>query len=275
MEQKTIKFQKRYTKMFQKTWYMIGRAAVNYYVRHILRADIQHEYPLPDGPKIIAVNHPSTSDPAYVTALFKEQTSILILETLFKVPVFGRSLRMAGHIPVVPGSGRDALEEATRLLKAGRTVIIFPEGVISPAAGMHKGHTGVARLALSTGAPVVPVGISLDPAQIRMVQTKVEGKMEPGAWYLHGPYAMTVGTPSTYHGDANDHEQVRGVTGQIMQGIAVLKQRGEHRLDITQRECEIRTARRGMVARAAHWAAYSVAFRAVRSMVMFLIAGRA
>lgn len=261
--------------MFQKIWYMIGRAAVNYYVRHILRADIQHEYPLPDGPKIIAVNHPSTSDPAYVTALFTEQTSILILETLFKVPVFGRSLRMAGHIPVVPGSGRDALEEATRLLKAGRTVIIFPEGVISPAAGMHKGHTGVARLALSTGAPVVPVGISLDPAQIRMVQTKVEGKMEPGAWYLHGPYAMTVGTPSTYHGDANDHEQVRGVTGQIMQGIAVLKQRGEHRLDMAQRECEIRAARRGMVARAAHWAAYSVAFRAVRSMLMFLIAGRA
>lgn len=261
--------------MFQKTWYMLGRAVVSQYVRHILRADIQHEQPLPEGPKIIAVNHPSTSDPAYVTALFKEQASILILETLFKVPVFGRSLRMAGHIPVVPGSGRDALEEATRLLKAGRTVIIFPEGVISPAAGMHKGHTGVARLALSTGAPVIPVGISLDSSQIRMVNTKVEGKMEPGAWYLHGPYAMTVGEPVTYQGDCCDHEQVRSVTGQIMQRIAALKQRGEIRLDQTQREAGMSAARRGMVARAAHWAAYSVAFRAVRTMLMFLIAGRA
>src|SRR5512144_1260302 len=114
--------------MFQKTWYMLGRNIVDPYVSNVMKADIHYKAALPEGPKIIAVNHPSTNDPAFVTALFKEQVSILILETLFKVPLFGRSLRMAGHVEVMMGNGRAALEEGIRLVKSGRSVMIFPEG---------------------------------------------------------------------------------------------------------------------------------------------------
>jgi 1-acyl-sn-glycerol-3-phosphate acyltransferase len=216
--------------MFQNIWYQIGRSIVDFYARRILKADIHKPTPFPKGAKIIAVNHPSTTDPAWVTALTREQMIILIKETVFKVPVFGRSLRLSGHVPVVAGNGRAALETGINLLKAGKTVVIFPEGVISPDRGMHKAHTGVARLALATGAPVFPVGISLNPRKKHLIHTIIDGEPETLAWYMRGPYAMTVGDPVAYQGDPEDREQVRSITGQIMQQIDLLCHQSESRL---------------------------------------------
>jgi len=210
--------------MFQNIWYQMGRTIVNFYVRNVLKADIHHTGKLPKGAKIIAANHPSTTDPAWVTALTNEQMTILIKETLFKVPLFGRSLRMSGHVPVVAGNGSAALEAGIRLLESGKTVIIFPEGEISPEGGFCKAHTGVARLALATGAPVIPVGISLNPRKIR------QGNAETGAWYMRGPYAMTVGEPVSFGGRLDDRDHVRSVTHEIMQHISVLCNYGEARL---------------------------------------------
>ncbi len=263
--------------MFQKVWYQMGRSMVKFYVQHVLRANIVHENRMPAGAKIIAVNHPSTGDPAFVTMLVEEQASILIKETLFKVPVFGRSLRMAGHVPVVRGNGRAALEEAVRLLKRGRTIIIFPEGDISPENELLKAHTGVARMALISGAPVVPIGISLDHKLVKIVPTRVEGQYEPSAWYLHGPYAMTVGKFQVYHGSSEDQERVLQVTGQIMDQIRSLQMLGKYRLETAQRQAALRAAGAHVITRAAHWAKYSVALRAIQSLVFFLIvtAGRA
>ena len=216
--------------MFQNIWYQIGRSVVNLYVRKMMRADIHQDAPFPKGAKIIAVNHPSTNDPAFITALSQEHMTILIKETVFKVPLFGRSLRLAGHVPVVAGCGRDALEQGIRLLRAGRTVMIFPEGEISPSGGFKKPHTGVARLALATGVPVVPVGISLDANRVKVVVSKIDGDMEPSSWYLRGPYAMTVGEPVRFTGSMDDRDHVRQVAGQIMQHVMTLSRRGDARI---------------------------------------------
>ena len=217
--------------MFQRFWYGIGRVLIIFFAHVMLKMDIHWKAPRPQGPLILAANHPSTTDPALVTILVKEQTSILILETLFKVPLFGRSLRMSGHIPVVLGNGKAALAEATRLLNAGRTIIIFPEGIISPAeGGLHHGHSGVARLALETGAPVIPIGIGLDHNHLQLLETSVKGKGEVGAWYFHGPYAITVGHALRFSGNSEDREQVRRVTDYIMQQISGLAQESRARL---------------------------------------------
>lgn len=216
--------------MFQNIWYQVGRSIVDFYARHILKADIHKPSPFPKGAKIIAVNHPSTTDPAWITALSNEQMIILIKETVFKVPVFGRSLRLSGHVPVIAGKGSEALETGMRLLKAGKTVVIFPEGVISPDRGMHKAHTGVARLALATGAPVIPVGISLNPRKKHLIHTIIDGEHETLAWYMRGPYAMTVGDPVCFQGNPEDREHVRSITGQIVQQISVLCSQSEARL---------------------------------------------
>ncbi|MBN1579955.1 MAG: 1-acyl-sn-glycerol-3-phosphate acyltransferase, partial [Anaerolineae bacterium] len=217
--------------------------------RLLLDLDVKWHAPLPHGPKIVAANHPSTSDPGLVMLVARGQCSALISETLFKVPLFGRYLHAAGHIPVIDGNGRAALEGAKRRLQNGQTVMIFPEGSISPReGGVYPARTGVARLALSTGAPVIPVGIYLDRARLHLMETVVDGKLEVGTWYLHGPYAMTVGKPMILNGNMDDWAYVRALSQQVMQRIAHLAQESESRM----RQQTHRTAYRGIYERAFH-----------------------
>ena len=184
---------------FRQAWFEAGRTIAKTYAWLMFRMDVSYQAPIPAGPKILAANHPCTIDPVMMTTLVPEPVSILILETLFKVPLFGASLKLAGHIRVDECNGKASLEEGLRHLKAGRTLGIFPEGVITPLGEeLLPAHTGVARLAISSGAPVIPVGIYLDDRYIYHTNNKVQGEMEVGTWYFHGPYTMTVGEPMTF-----------------------------------------------------------------------------
>ncbi|MBN1310371.1 MAG: 1-acyl-sn-glycerol-3-phosphate acyltransferase [Anaerolineae bacterium] len=201
----------------------------------LFRMDVARQAPLPEGPKIIAPNHPSTTDPFLILTLTRDKVSILIDDRLFKVPIFGRYLKAAGHIPVVPGQGREAFEEARRRLDAGQSVAIFPEGSISPAeGGLHPPRTGAARLALLTGAPVIPVGIHLDPHCIKRIDTEIDGKIAMGTWYFNGPYAMTVGEPLHIEGDLDDRKSVTEASERIMRHIAYLAQESAYRMATSQ-----------------------------------------
>lgn len=222
--------------MLENTWYRIGRALVSLLARGTLELSIHWRAPIPQGAVILAANHPSTVDPAVITTLTGERVSILIRGSLFRIPLFGRSLRACGHIPVVPGGGQRAFEEAQELLRAGKSVVVFPEGEISPMeGGFHHPHTGLARLALSTGAPVVPVGIHLDHRQLHLVETRIEDKVETGAWYFHGPYAITVGEAMTFAGEVEDRERVRQVSEQVMRRIALLSGESAQRIRTDRR----------------------------------------
>jgi 1-acyl-sn-glycerol-3-phosphate acyltransferase len=193
--------------------------------------DIVWEAPLPPGPKIIAPNHPSTTDPFLVTGLISEPTTILIDNRLFKVPVFGRYLHLAGHVPVDKDNGRKAFEAARRLLDEGRTIAIFPEGAVSPfGGGLHRPRTGAARLALLTGAPIIPIGIHLDRERIKLVESKYSGITVVGTWYLRGPYAMTIGSPLILDGNVEDREYVRAVSERLMRRIARLSRQSARRM---------------------------------------------
>ena len=230
--------------MFENLWYRTGRFLVRLIARGIFELSIYWKAPIPHGPVILAANHPSTIDPALITTLTQDQVSVLIRETLFKVPLFGRSLRACGHIEVVQGDGQNALKQAQRLLEEGKTVAIFPEGEISPiGGGTHRPHTGLARLALSTGAPVIPIGIHLDPMQVRQVRTVVDHKVEVGTWYLHGAYAMTVGNAISVQGDVGDRQKVREVTDFLMEQIVVLAKESAKRTALTRRMNWFRVAR--------------------------------
>jgi 1-acyl-sn-glycerol-3-phosphate acyltransferase len=194
--------------------------------------DVLWEEPLPAGPKIIAPNHPSTTDPFLIAGLVAEPTSILIDDRLFKVPVFGRYLHLTGHVPVVNGNGREAFEVAKRLLVAGRSIAIFPEGTVSPLeGGLHRPRTGAARLALSAGVPIIPVGIHLRRERIQVVESRYSGISATGRWYLRGPYAMTVGRPMVLVGDVEDRAYVRTVSERIIRRIAHLAQRSAERMN--------------------------------------------
>jgi 1-acyl-sn-glycerol-3-phosphate acyltransferase len=221
--------------VLQQAWYSMGRIAVASYAQFALQMNISRHAPLPKGPKIIAANHPTTTDPILITQVTSEPMRILITEMCFKVPILGELLRMAGHIPVVAGNGRAALDEAIQLLRDGKTVGIFPEGALSPLdGGASHPHTGVARMALMAKVPVIPVGIHLERERIRFVETTVDDKTETARWYLRGPYAMTVGEPMWFEGDVEDREYVRAVSGRIMQRIACLARESEQQMRASQ-----------------------------------------
>jgi 1-acyl-sn-glycerol-3-phosphate acyltransferase len=221
--------------MLCNTWYRIGRFLVRLLARAILEFSIQWKAPLPKGPLILAANHPSTVDPALITTLSQERVTVLIRESLFKVPLFGRSLRACGHIPVIQGCGQKALDEAAELLKAGRTVAIFPEGEISPEGSFHKPHSGLARLALTSGVPVVPIGIHLDQKQIHPTKSWLNDQVEIGMWYVHGPYAVTVGHAMVFSGSVENRALVLQVSDVLMQRITMLAIESARRVHTSQK----------------------------------------
>ncbi len=219
-----------------RSWYNVGRTAVDV-MKHVLyHLDVVYKASLPAGAKLLSANHPTTIDPVIMTTLVPEQVSVLINEILFKVPLLGKSLAACGHIPVVNSNGLKSFETGVRYLKEGRTVGIFPEGDISSQeGGLARFHTGAARLVLSTGVPVVPMGIALAKDHIKRINTLVDGKVEVGTWYFHGPYSITVGEPMLFQGDPDDRAYVREITEKIARRITELSRESGQRLAARQK----------------------------------------
>jgi len=119
-----------------------------------------------DGPVILAVNHMSHADPFIVARYVYESgrwPQFLAKESLFKLPVAGKILYWVRQIPVRRGTidASRALDAAVEAVKKDGTVVIYPEGTTSkePDLWPMRGKTGAARLALLTGAPVIPVAM--------------------------------------------------------------------------------------------------------------------
>lgn len=212
--------------------YWASRPVVRTYTGTMLKMDVFKHQPLPSGPKIIAANHPATTDPFYVAAMVGQQSFILINELLFQVPILGEYLRRSGHIPVAAGQGQQAIDTALQRLAEGKTVIIFPEGALSPeGGGFEKPRTGVARLALASGAPVIPVGVHLQWERVHTIRSTVRGRVEYGRWYIRGPYNLTVGRPLYFRGDVENRPLVRSVAETVMHHIIELARESEIRMN--------------------------------------------
>ena len=218
------------SKLTEKTLFFVSKPVVKTYTGAMLDMDIHQKSPFPAGAKIIAPNHPSTTDPFFVAAMLGSQSHILIKDVLFNVPLLGTYLQQSGHIKVAAGHGQEAIDRALELLRAGKTIMIFPEGKVSPlGGGYNKARSGVARLAIASGAPVYPVGIHLIKDRIRAIQSTVKGNREMGYWYLRGPYNITIGKPLRFNGDLEDHDHVREVARQVMLKIMRLAYESEQR----------------------------------------------
>jgi 1-acyl-sn-glycerol-3-phosphate acyltransferase len=212
--------------------YWASRPVVGTYAGAMLKMDVQKHTEFPTGAKIFAVNHPSTTDPFFIASILHQQCYILIKHVLFQVPLFGAYLRHSGHIPVIAGKGEEAIAAGVEFLKQGKTVVIFPEGEISPLdGGFHKARTGVARLALQSGAPIIPVGIHLQREHIHTYRSVVRGQVEYSHWYFRGPYNITIGRPLRFTGSVDNHSYVHFVADNVMQHIIALAHESEYRLN--------------------------------------------
>jgi 1-acyl-sn-glycerol-3-phosphate acyltransferase len=216
----------------QTILYKIGRRLICLYAQFLLNMDVFWETHLPPGPKLIVANHPSTTDPFYLLTLFPQPLSILIIEHAFHAPLLGGILRHSGHIPVLSADRHAAFDAAQQQLRDGQSIAIFPEGDLSPRqGGSLPAHSGAARLALLTGAPVIPIGIYFQRERARALVSKFKGKSETGYWYLRGPYGVTVGQPMRFAGDAEDRTHVRSISKIIMDAINSLALDSQRRIE--------------------------------------------
>lgn len=144
--------------------------AVAHVVRPTMRAitvtDWRGADNLPASGGFVAVaNHVTELDPLTFAHYLWDHghvPRILAKDSLFRVPVVGPVLRGTGQIPVSRGSAKagESLEAGVRAVEAGECVAVFPEGTLTrdPDLWPMVGKTGVARLALATSAPVIPIG---------------------------------------------------------------------------------------------------------------------
>jgi 1-acyl-sn-glycerol-3-phosphate acyltransferase len=193
---------------------------------------IHWQSPLPSGPKLIAANHPSCTDPFIISLLSRKPISIMITGKAFTVPLFQDILHRSGQIPVIPGNGKQALEHARQRLELGGAVAIFPEGHISPQGGGHlPPRSGAVKLAMLTGAPIVPVGIYYPRERSIYITSKITGgEKTEGYWYLRGPCSITVGEPMFFMGNAENKTQIRDASTCLMERIAYLAEESQRRM---------------------------------------------
>lgn len=221
----------------EKAIFRVQKTLMRTYAKILLNMDIKFETPLPEGPKILVANHPTTTDPFFLSLLSDEPVFIPVTDMAFEVPIFGRILRSAGHIPVdkINGNGQSVIEQAVEKLSAGKTIGIFPEGSLCSEIGtFNRTKTGAARMALLTGAPVIPVGIHLDDDAYVEIEGSTKNYRETGRIVYRGNYVMTVGKAQYFAGSIDDYGFVRDIAEEIMGRIIQQVRMSEQRIMLMQ-----------------------------------------
>jgi 1-acyl-sn-glycerol-3-phosphate acyltransferase len=190
------------------------------------------------GPVILASNHLSFSDHFFGPLPVPRKVIFLTKAEYFT----GRGLKGfltkaffagVGGIPTDRGggeAGEQALVTGLRVLAAGRVLGIYPEGTRSPDGRLYRGKTGVARLAIESGAPVVPCAM-LNTFEL----------LPPGRFWPHMRIRPGVrfGPPldfSRYRGQEADRQVLRVITDEIMQAIGKLS--GQEYVDLDARKAK-------------------------------------
>lgn len=119
------------------------------------------EHVPPGGPYLIAINHVSLYEAPFILSFWPVAPEAAGAADIWQRKGQSTLVRLYGGIPVHRGEyDRDLLETMLGVLRAGRPLLLAPEGGRSHTPGMRRGMPGVAYLVEKTGAPVVPVGIT-------------------------------------------------------------------------------------------------------------------
>ncbi|MSX13823.1 MAG: 1-acyl-sn-glycerol-3-phosphate acyltransferase [Actinobacteria bacterium] len=173
-----------------------------------------------NGPLIIASNHLSFSDSIFMPLVVPRKVTFLAKSEYFTSPGPKGLLKKLtfialGQVPVDRSGGRRseaALITGLKVLAEGKCLGIYPEGTRSPDGKLYKGRTGIARLAIESGAQVVPV------AMFNTEKIQPTGTVVPKVMRVE----MIFGEPMTFTGDSTDLQYLRQVTDQIMNRIQEL-----------------------------------------------------
>lgn len=215
--------------------YEIAKPVVMAVVRVLWNPTISGTEHIPDrGPVILASNHQAYSDTVFLPGQVRRSVHFLGKSDIFdgRSPVHRLAAAIMRGIRVMPvdrsgGSASQAAIEAGLAVLAGGNVLgIYPEGTRSPDGRLYRGKTGVARFALATGAPVVPVAM-LGAFEAQGAR-KYFPHRRPRIRAVIGP-PVDVQAVLDAQGDATEAELLRAVTDQVMNSIQALS--GQDRVD--------------------------------------------
>ncbi len=173
-----------------------------------------------NGPVIIASNHLSFSDSIFMPLVVPRKVTFLAKSEYFTSPGPKGLLKKLtfialGQVPVDRSGGRRseaALITGLKILAEGKCLGIYPEGTRSPDGRLYKGRTGIARLAIESGAPIIPV------AMFNTEKIQPTGTVVPKVMRVE----MIFGEPMYFEGDSTDLLYLREVTDKIMATIQAL-----------------------------------------------------
>lgn len=202
-------------------WWRFGVVVVAFVARLLFRIRAADAGRVPaTGAAILACNHVSALDGvalALTTAQHaRRMTRFLVAAEFFEKATMAWALRLYRQIPLNRGkSDAGALGEAVATIRSGAVAGIFPEGKVNPDpdGGLQRGRRGIGRIALATGAPVVPVGIW--GTQHRWPKSGLDYRRP---W--RRTIAVVYGEPIDPRGDAESLEDVQVFTDLVMTGIA-------------------------------------------------------
>ncbi|OZF26706.1 1-acyl-sn-glycerol-3-phosphate acyltransferase [Rhodococcus sp. 14-2496-1d] len=214
-------------------WYLLFKYVLIGPILRILgRPRVSGTQNLPtSGPVIIAGNHLTVVDSFFLVLLVRRRVTFIAKSEYFTGRgIKGAALRWfysaTGQVPV-DRRGADAsapaLAAAKSILRQGKVWAVYPEGTRSPDGRLYKGKTGLARVAIETGAPVVPLvmhgTLAVNPVGSRM--------------WRPGKVRMVVGEPldfTRYAGGENSKVILRAVTDEVMAALANLS--GQEYVDV-------------------------------------------
>lgn len=187
------------------------------------------------GPVIIASNHLSFSDSIFMPLVVPRKVTFLAKSEYFTSPGIKGFIKKItfialGQVPVDRSGGRRseaALLTGLDLLADGACIGIYPEGTRSPDGKLYKGRTGIARMAIESGAAVVPV------AMFNTAEIQPTGQVVPKVQRVE----MIFGEPLYYTGDTSDLKVLREITDEIMQKIQEIS--GQEYVDMYASEAKL------------------------------------
>jgi 1-acyl-sn-glycerol-3-phosphate acyltransferase len=229
-------------------FYGIMKLSLGSFIRFTWRPWVEGMENIPEeGPAIIASNHLSFSDSFFLPSMVDRKITFVAKSEYFtgkglKGRLTAAFFKGVGQLPVDRSGARGASEAAIRsgikVLERGELFGIYPEGTRSPDGRLYRGKpAGLARVALATGAPVIPVAM-IDTEKIQPPGQLLPKLMKPG---------IRIGKPldfSRYRGMDNDRFILRSLTDEVM--YEIMKLSGQEYVDVyaTVAKREIEEARK-------------------------------
>ncbi len=187
-------------------FYNIASVFVRLFMRVVFLMRVRGKENVPqEGGVLLCTNHRSYWDPPAVASAFPRRLSFMAKEELFHNPVFGCLIKSLGAYPIRRGKGdAGAIMAALKILSAGKTTLIFPEGTrVKSVSDRRKINPGIIKFAIKAKVPIVPGYTN-------------------GKYRIFGGLKVSFGKPITYeeyYDNAPDAETLERLADELMDAI--------------------------------------------------------